>query len=259
MRPPTPSSRKGKTCFTLIELLVVIAIIAILAAMLLPALSKARDKARVISCVNNLKQLGLCYFSYCDNNEDFFPYAENYNTNPKLPIWESAFPKSGELPVGYCMATSKSYPAGMGKNNDGSNMKGNVMMCPGLRVFPVDACTGGVANYNYALNVRTFGWVSGTHYRKVNTIRNPSSRMIFSEPKGEDGGGYYVGSSTSSHLLNLVGWGTQTYFRHNNGSSVNCLYGDGHAETIKVNSITTDTSYALTNQHDKDFWGTKED
>src|ERR1035438_355929 len=78
-----PPFRKGRRkAFTLIELLVVIAIIAILAALLLPALTAAKNKAKAIQCLNNYKQLQLCYLMYIVDNNDRLPL--NFVDNPPL-------------------------------------------------------------------------------------------------------------------------------------------------------------------------------
>ena len=73
-----PRWQKRGAGFTLIELLVVIAIIAILAAMLLPALSKAKAQAQSIACKNHLHQMGLALKMYVDDNRSTYPFYSQY-------------------------------------------------------------------------------------------------------------------------------------------------------------------------------------
>jgi len=153
--------------FTLIELLVVIAIIAILAAMLLPALSQAKAKAKAIACVNNLKQLGVCLMLYKEDCQSCYPQGltsegsywiwpsllRTYTTKgsvtgifqcPSAPITALWIPPFGSgLPAqyGYQANEVRLAPGGKSFMSYGDNCWGSVDTDPvhGLGVYNTDA------------------------------------------------------------------------------------------------------------------------
>ncbi len=199
-----------KKNFTLIELLVVIAIIAILAAMLLPALNQAREKARRTTCLNNLKQIGLTVATYAQDYQDYLPCWDSADGGARNMAWPQYV---------FRMLTTRPSTTwledwwGIGYVSDDTKM----FNCPARTVHDNDY------DYWYRLTDTSYGgqhsldFIRGKTLRVGQVLKNVDSTWLFAD--NANGNGFPAPGNTPSH----------------NNQGINVLFLAGHAKWILPN------------------------
>lgn len=225
--------------FTLIELLVVIAIIAILAAMLLPAMAKAKAKAKTTQCLNNYKQLQLCYQMYNGDNNELLPlnFVDNPPQNWILGHAQQADPNNANIEAGVLYQYNKAP---------------SIYACPANTLMvtggfpPTTGPQPRTCSIEYSMGGNGASSASGpwtisragvtfTSYSKSTQVQRPSEKFVFAEESE------YSLDDGEFALFPLIGgkvapagapeWWNLPANRHSGGSNWSFL--DGHCEYYK--------------------------
>lgn len=207
-----------RRAFTLIELLVVIAIIAILASLLLPALAKAKEKARSAKCLSNEKQIGLGYLLYANDYSDYLPLASDPKAaSPCQWFWEIAR---------YIANETRSFTNLVAGNK--------VVACPSAKLKNAVPATipGNEAYGGYGQNYYYLGYMDEADRKKLTRVIKPTETCM-------NGDGLDVAPGLNWWNFGYIyppsvpPWGTtggvRPYVRHGKGG--NYSWADGHVSS----------------------------